>query len=71
MSTEQRIGWGFPGNATKPHYFYNDIVSLCWMFRGVLDSPLDPGRASDCTPCRRKLAKLKLRRTGENIETTP
>jgi hypothetical protein len=68
----QRIGWGWPGAATKPHYFLDGSTSLCgkWMFTGEVDTPLDPGRPSDCAPCRKKLASLNLRRTGERIEAT-
>ena len=67
----QRVGWGWPELAAKPHYFFEDAESLCgkWLFTGEVDAPLDPGRVSDCSPCRKALAKLNLRRTGERIES--
>lgn len=57
----KREGWGWPGAAAKPHYFIG-TESLCrrWWFAGP---PLDPDTGStgrqDCTPCARKVKKLR------------
>lgn len=70
--TEQRIGWGWPGASRKPHFFFESFQSLCgkWVYLGPVGTALDPGRESDCAACRKKVAKLALRRTGERIEAT-
>ncbi len=54
-----RVGWGWPDLAAKPHYFLEDFQSLClrWLFTGDVNAPRYPGRASDCSLCRKALAR--------------
>lgn len=59
MAETDKAGWGWPGAAAKPHYFLaGDTISLCgkWMYTGPRDQENSPGRASDCSPCGKKLA---------------
>jgi hypothetical protein len=58
------IGWGFPGNARKCHYFNGSSFSLCgkWGFFFGRTEP-DTGLAGpdDCAACTKEIERLGLR----------
>lgn len=55
-------GWGWPGLASKPHYFAaGSSTSLCgrWMYTGPREPHTGTTGPKDCQACVRKLAKLE------------
>lgn len=58
-SKAKRVGWGWPLNSKKAHYFHNDTISLCgkWMYAGRLELGNDES-ADNCVSCMRKRLKL-------------
>jgi hypothetical protein len=55
-------GWGWPAQASKPHYFEpGEITSICrkWMFTGLRTRDNGVKGPDDCAACHKKLEKRK------------